>query len=176
MPEPRHFDVIVIGSGPGGYVAAIYPGVWGLLQFATGPLSDRIGRKAPIVAGMWIQAIALGLVVWWRGPAPWAVAMGLLGLGTALVYPTLIGAVSDVAPPERRASTVGVYRLWRDLGYAAGALAAGVLADRFGVSWSILAVAALTFASGAAVAAVMPETLPARARRADGPSAPASAG
>jgi MFS family permease len=150
-----------------GVLAAIYPGVWGVLQFVTGPLSDRIGRKLPIVAGMWLQAFALALVVGWRGAVPWAAAMALLGAGTALVYPTLIGAVSDVTPPARRASRVGVYRLWRDLGYAAGALAAGVLADRFGVSWSILAVAALTFASGAAVAVSMRETLPASARRPD---------
>jgi MFS family permease len=159
---PLYFAASGLDLATVGILAAIYPGVWGLLQFATGPLSDRIGRKTPIVAGMTIQAVALAAVVIWRGPLPWAVEMALLGLGTALVYPALIGAVSDVAHPEWRASAVGVYRLWRDTGYAAGALAAGVLADRLGATWAIGAVAALTFVSGAAVAAVMVETLPAR--------------
>ncbi len=159
---PLYFAAAGLDLATVGFLAAIYPGVWGVLQFATGPLSDRVGRKRPIVAGMCLQAAALALVVLWRGAMPWAVAMALLGVGTALVYPTLLGAVSDVAHPEWRASTVGVYRLWRDTGYAVGALAAGLLADRLGAAWAIGAVAALTFASGAAVAAVMRETLPAR--------------
>ena len=82
-----------------GVLAAIYPGVWGVLQLLTGPLSDRVGRKLPIVGGMWLQAAALGMVVLWPGVMAWAAAMALLGLGTALVYPTLIGTVSDVAHP-----------------------------------------------------------------------------
>ena len=145
-----------------GVLAAIYPGVWGVLQFVTGPLSDRVGRKLPIVGGMWLQAAALGMVVVWPGVTGWAAAMALLGLGTALVYPTLIGAVSDVTHPDGRASAVGVYRLWRDTGYAVGALAAGALADRFGVGWAIGSVAVLTMLSGTAAAAVMRETLPGR--------------
>ena len=159
---PLYFAATGLDLAHVGVLAAIYPGVWGVLQFATGPLSDRIGRKTPIVAGMVLQAAALALAVVWRGLWPWAGAMALLGIGTALVYPTLIGAVSDVAHPEWRASTVGVYRLWRDTGYAVGALAAGVLADRLGAAWAIGVVAALTFASGLAVAALMRETLPAR--------------
>jgi MFS family permease len=156
-----------------GVLAATYPGVWGLLQFVTGPLSDRVGRKRPIVGGMWLQAAALGMVVLWHGVGSWVAAMALLGLGTALVYPTLIGAVSDVAHPDGRASAVGVYRLWRDTGYAIGALAAGALADRFGAGRAIGTVAVLTLLSGTAAAVIMRETLP--GRRPAGGRAPAGA-
>jgi MFS family permease len=145
-----------------GVLAAIYPGVQGIGQLATGALSDRLGRKGLIVAGMWVQAVGIGLVVLTQGFWPWAGAMVLLGLGTALVYPTLLAAVSDVAHPEWRASAVGVYRLWRDGGYALGALLAGVLADLLGVSWAIVAIAVLTFASGVVVLVRMYETLPAK--------------
>lgn len=144
-----------------GALAAIYPGVWGLSQLATGALSDRLGRKGLIVAGMWVQAGGILLLVLTRGFLPWAAAMGLLGLGTALVYPTLLAAVSDVAHPDWRASAVGVYRLWRDGGYALGALLAGALADLLGVSWAIAGIGALTFASGVVVLGRMYETLPA---------------
>ncbi len=145
-----------------GLLAAIYPGVQGLGQLATGALSDRLGRKGLIVAGMWVQAVGIGLVVLTQGFLPWAGAMVLLGLGTALVYPTLLAAVSDVAHPAWRASAVGVYRLWRDGGYALGALLAGVLADLLGVSWAIAGIALLTFASGVVVLIRMYETLPAK--------------
>ncbi len=147
------------------WLAALYPAVWGLAQLGTGPLSDAVGRKGPIVTGMCLQGAALVGLAILRGTAAWAAAMALLGLGTALVYPTLLGAVSDVAHPEWRASAVGVYRLWRDAGYAVGALLAGLLADRFGQSWSIGVVAALTLASGVVAALLMAETLPGRARR-----------
>jgi len=136
--------------------------VQGLGQLATGALSDRLGRKGLIVAGMWVQAVGIGLVVLTQGFLPWAGAMVLLGLGTALVYPTLLAAVSDVAHPAWRASAVGVYRLWRDGGYALGALLAGVLADLLGVSWAIAGIALLTFASGVVVLIRMYETLPAK--------------
>jgi len=144
-------------------VAAVYPGVWGFSQLATGALSDRWGRKWMIVAGMWVQAAGIALFVLARGFGPWTAGAAVLGLGTALVYPTLLAAVSDVARPEWRASAVGVYRLWRDSGYAVGALAAGVLADALGMSAAIASIAALTFLSGVVVAAVMYETLPRRA-------------
>jgi MFS family permease len=111
---------------------------------------------------MWVQAAGILLVLVTHGFAPWASAMLLLGLGTALVYPTLLAAISDVAHPDWRASAVGVYRLWRDSGYAVGALLAGILADRLGVSWSIGAIAALTWLSGLVVLARMYETLPTR--------------
>ena len=145
-----------------GLLAGIYPGVWGATQLATGALSDRLGRKRLIVAGMWLQAAAILVLPLMRGFAAWAMAMVLLGLGTALVYPTLLAAVSDVAHPDWRASAVGVYRLWRDSGYAVGALLAGALADLFGVSWAIVAIGLLTFASGVVALVRMYETLPAR--------------
>ena len=142
-----------------GVLAAVYPGVWGLGQLATGALSDRLGRKALIVAGMWLQAVAIFLLLLVPGFAPWLAEMALLGLGTALVYPTLLAAVSDVAHPDWRASAIGVYRLWRDGGYVLGALLAGILADRFGFSWAIGAIGALTAVSGLVVALRMYETL-----------------
>lgn len=142
-----------------GLLAGLYPGVWGVAQMATGTLSDRLGRKPLIVGGMWLQAVALLMLPLIHGFAPWAVAMVLLGLGTALVYPTFLAAVADVAHPSWRATAVGVYRLWRDSGYAVGALLAGLLADYFGIPWAIAGIAALTFASGMVVLVRMHETL-----------------
>ena len=157
---PLFFAAGGLGVAQIGLLAGLYPGVWGAAQLATGALSDRIGRKPLIVGGMWLQAAALALLPLTHGFGPWAAAMVLLGLGTALVYPTFLAAVSDVAHPSWRASAVGVYRLWRDSGYAVGALQAGLLADLFGVPWAIAGVAALTFLSGAVVVARMDETLP----------------
>jgi MFS family permease len=159
---PLFFAAAGLGVAQIGLLAAIYPGVWGIAQLGTGALSDRLGRKGLIVAGMWVQAVGIGLVVLMQGFVPWAGAMALLGLGTAMVYPTLLAAVSDVAHPDWRASAVGVYRLWRDGGYALGALLAGVLADQLGVPWAIAAIALLTFASGVVVLIRMYETLPAK--------------
>lgn len=131
----------------------------------TGPLSDRLGRKKIIAAGMWVQAAGIWLLVATAGYAAWITGAVLLGLGTAMVYPTLLAAISDVAHPEWRASAVGVYRLWgdggRDGGYALGALSAGVLADIFSISVAFAAIGGLTFLSGLVVAGVMHETLPA---------------
>jgi MFS family permease len=137
-----------------GVVAAVYPGVWGLLQLVTGWLSDRTGRKPLIAVGMIVQAGALALLVA-GGGAFWAAlaAAGLLGLGTALVYPTLIAAVSDVVQPRDRASVVGVYRFWRDSGFVAGALLSGLVADALGSGSAIAIVAVLTAASGLWVSA-----------------------
>jgi MFS family permease len=143
-----------------GLLAGIYPGVWGAAQLLKGALSDRLGRKGMIVGGMMLQGAAIALLPLVHGFAWWIVAMVLLGLGTALVYPTLLAAVSDVAHPSWRASAVGVYRLWRDSGYAIGALLAGILADLFGVSWAIGVIAGVTFLSGLVAQAVMAETLP----------------
>jgi MFS family permease len=142
-----------------GLLAGIYPGVWGTTQLLTGALSDRIGRKGMIVGGMMLQGVAIGLLPLLHGFGWWALTMGLLGLGTALVYPTLLAAVADVSHPDWRASAVGVYRLWRDSGYAIGALLAGVLADLFGVTWAIGVIGAVTFLSGVIVSGVMRETL-----------------
>ncbi len=143
-----------------GVLAGIYPGVWGTTQLLTGALSDRVGRKSMIAGGMMLQGVAIGLMLFTHGFAWWAIDLILLGIGTALVYPTLLAAVSDVVHPSWRASAVGVYRLWRDSGYAIGALLAGVLADLFGVSWAIGVIAALTALSGVVAQAVMAETLP----------------
>ena len=144
--------------GEVGVLAALYPAVWGLGQLGTGAMSDRIGRKWLIAAGMGVQAIALALVAVGSTFSTWAVAAVLLGVGTAMVYPTLLAAIGDVAHPSWRARAVGVYRLWRDGGFAVGALLAGLLADAFGISTAIWAVAALTAASGLVVAVRMYET------------------
>ncbi len=143
-----------------GILAATYPGVWGLSQLVTGALSDRWGRKWLIAGGMAIQAMSLWLFVAGQGFGLWLTGAALLGLGTAMVYPTLLAAISDVAQPEWRASAVGVYRLWRDLGYAVGGLTAGLLADAAGIPAAIVVIGALTFLSGVVVAAVMYETHP----------------
>jgi MFS family permease len=147
-----------------GVLAALYPGVWGLGQLVTGALSDRTGRKPLITTGMLLQAGALGLVAAAHTFPLWALAAVLLGVGTAMVYPTLLAAVGDVAHPAWRARAVGVYRLWRDGGFAIGALAAGLLADAFGITTAIWVVAALTAASGLVVAIRMYETHPRRAK------------
>jgi MFS family permease len=137
-----------------GLVAGIYPAVWGIAQIGTGAWSDRIGRKLPIVGGMLTQAAALCVLASGGGDVAAAlVAAVLLGLGTALVYPTLIAAISDEVSPVARASVVGVYRFWRDSGYVAGALLAGFAADALSFEAAIAIVAALTALSGLWVAA-----------------------
>jgi MFS family permease len=140
------------------YLAALYPAVWGAAQLVTGGLSDWLGRKWMIASGMLVQAVGIFAIIESSGLVPWSVSAVLLGLGTAMVYPTLLAAVGDVAHPTWRASAVGVYRLWRDGGYAIGALLAGSLADLLGVRWAIGVVGALTFFSGLLVATVMYET------------------
>lgn len=142
-----------------GWLAALYPAVWGFAQLGTGLLSDRIGRKWLIAGGMWLQALAIGLIAVSAEMAGFAAGSVLLGLGTAMVYPTLLAAIGDVADPRWRASAVGVYRLWRDLGYAAGAVVAGIAADLMGLNAAIGLVAALTFLSGVVAARRMSETL-----------------
>ena len=127
------------------------------MQVATGPLSDRWGRKGLIVAGMWIQAAGIFITVATRSFGWWLLGSVLLGLGTAMVYPSLIAAVSDASHPSWRARSLSVYRFWRDLGYAVGALSAGIIADTLGISWAIGSVGALTFISGAVVAVAMRE-------------------
>lgn len=155
------FPLFFAGFGLGvekiGVLKAVYPAVWGVLQTITGPLSDRWGRKGLIVGGMWVQAVGLFLTAltatfWW-----WLIASVLLGVGTAMVYPSLIASVSDASHPSWRARSLSVYRFWRDLGYAIGALSAGVIADLSGAAAAIGTIGVLTFASGAVVAAVMSE-------------------
>jgi MFS family permease len=142
-----------------GILAALYPATWGVGQLFTGALSDRLGRKWLIVGGMWIQAVGIAFVILAHGFVGFAIGCALLGVGTAMVYPTLLAAIGDVAHPSWRASSVGVYRFWRDLGYAIGALIAGITADALGLSAAMWLVAALTFASGLVAATRMRETL-----------------
>lgn len=143
-----------------GVLAAVYPGVWSLGQIATGWASDRVGRKWMLSSGMWLQASGIVLIASTRSFAPWLVGAILMGLGTALVYPTLLAVIGDVAHPSWRASAVGVYRLWRDSSYAVVAVLAGVVADLYGFVPAIFTVGALTAASGLVVAVRMRETLP----------------
>jgi MFS family permease len=157
---PLFFATAGISIGQIGVLAAVYPGVWGLAQLATGWASDRLGRKWMIASGMWLQAAGILLTAATRSLAPWTLGAVLMGLGTALAYPTLLAAVGDAAHPSWRASAVGVYRLWRDLGYAVGAILAGVVADLFGFAPAIIAVGTLTALSGLVVAVRMRETLP----------------
>jgi MFS family permease len=144
--------------GQVGLLAALYPAVWGLGQLLTGPLSDRLGRKPLITAGMLVQAVALAGTALAGSFLPWAASAILLGVGTAMVYPTLLAAISDVAHPSWRATAVGVYRLWRDTGFAVGALLTGLVADLAGLAAAVWVVAALTAASGLVVAGRMYET------------------
>lgn len=156
------FPLFFAGAGMSlkqiGWLAAIYPAVWGVGQLLTGALSDKVGRKWLIVGGMWTQAGGIMLITNSAAFGGFAAGAVLLGAGTAMVYPTLLAAIGDVAHPSWRASSVGAYRLWRDLGYAFGAVVAGAVADAFGVSSAMWLIAAMTFASGAVVALRMRET------------------
>jgi MFS family permease len=143
-----------------GVLAAIYPATWGIVQLGTGALSDRVGRKWLIVCGMWTQAAGIAVVTIAETFAAFAAGAAILGIGTAMVYPTLMAVIGDVAHPDWRATSLGVYRLWRDGGYVAGALLAGAAADAFGLWVSLQVVAIVTFLSGLIVAARMSETRP----------------
>ena len=155
---PLYYAAAGLSIGQIGVLAAAYPAIWAVGQIGTGALSDRIGRKPLIVAGMLLQAGAIGLIAAGSTFAQWLAAAAVLGLGTALVYPTLLAAIADVAEPAWRGSAVGVYRLWRDLGFAVGAIVAGVIADAAGLAAAIWFVAAITAGSGLIVLARMRET------------------
>lgn len=159
---PLFYSAFGLGLERIGILKALYPVTWGLLQVVTGPLSDRWGRKGLIVAGMWVQAGGLFLTAATRDFTWWIAGSLLLGIGTAMVYPSLIAAVSDASHPTWRARSLSVYRFWRDLGYAIGALMAGLIADQFGLAAAIATVGALTFLSGVVVAVAM-QTRPAPA-------------
>jgi len=168
---PLYFAAAGLDLARIGVLGFIYPAVWAVLQLGTGALSDRWGRKRLIAGGMLLQAAALAGMALLHGFWPWMGAAALLGAGTAMVYPTLLAAVGDVAHPSWRASAVGAYRFWRDAGYAVGALLAGILADLLGLPGAIGGIALLTFLSGLLVAVRMPETLPAiRSPRAEASS------
>ena len=163
---PLFFAAHGLGVESIAVLVAIYPAIWSVLQIATGALSDRCGRKLMVVVGMWLQGAGILLVAATPTLASsragtftlWIIGSVLLGIGTALVYPTLLAAIGDVVHPAWRASSVGVYRLWRDLGYAVGALLSGAVADMFGLTWAIVVVAVLTFVSGVIAALRMRET------------------
>lgn len=157
---PIFFAADGLSIGRIGILAAIYPGVWGVGQLYTGGLSDRIGRKPLIATGMMTQAVAIAWMAAVSGFWPWAAGPAVLGAGTAMVYPTLLATISDVAHPAWRARPVGIYRLWRDAGFAVGALTAGVLADLASIQVAIYTVAALTAVSGLVVVIRMYETRP----------------
>jgi len=161
---PVLFTSAGLTLGKTGILVALYPAVWGLGQLATGALSDRWGRKHLITAGMLLQAAALAFIAASDTFISWAIASVLLGAGTAMVYPTLLASIGDVAHPSWRARAVGVYRLWRDLGFAVGALLTGILADLFGIRDAIWTIAGLTAASGILVAVRMYETHPRESR------------
>jgi MFS family permease len=160
---PLFFAGYGLGVGSIGVIKAVYPITWGVLQVATGPLSDRVGRKELIAGGMLVQAAGIWLTVLVPTYAFWLVAAALQGLGTAMVYPTLLAAITDHTHPTWRATSLGVYRFWRDLGYAVGALLSGAVADFVGLGAAIHLVAALTFVSGLVVAWAMrtPSPVPA---------------
>jgi len=157
---PLYFANAGLSVGHIGVLAAIYPAVWGLGQLITGGLSDRIGRKPLIASGMIVQGAAIAIVAATSSTAVWTIAVAVLGAGTAMVYPTLLASIGDVAHPAWRARSVGVYRLWRDAGFAVGALLAGLLADLISIEAAIYAVAGLTVASGVLVIVRMYETHP----------------
>jgi MFS family permease len=156
---PLFYGARGLSVGEIGILAASYPAVWAVGQLVTGGLSDRLGRKPLIVAGMLTQAGAIAVIALGSNFTVWLVAAAVLGLGTAMVYPTLLATIADVADPAWRGSAIGVYRLWRDLGFAIGALVAGVIADLLGLPVAIIAVAALTAGSGFVVLLRMRETL-----------------
>jgi MFS family permease len=154
---PLFFNTLGLGVERIGILKAVYPMVWGLGQIVTGPLSDRLGRKGLIVGGMWVQAVGLIMTALTGQFEWWLLASVLLGVGTAMVYPSLIAAVSDASHPSWRARSLSVYRFWRDLGYAIGALSAGLIADRFGFAAAILTIGIVTFLSGVVVAIAIRE-------------------
>lgn len=155
---PIYFALEGVDLGTIGLLVAIAPAVWGLGQLLTGALSDRIGRKWLIAGGQFVEAIGLVTIALGDSVRPWAIGSALFGAGTAMAYPTLIAAVGDIAHPAWRGTAVGVYRMWRDLGFAVGAIVAGWIADVSSVATAIVVVAAITAASGLDVSIHMRET------------------
>ena len=146
-----------------GWLTGLYPAVWGVVQLGTGPLSDRLGRRSLIVGGLLLQALALVGFTNLHGFGQWVATVVVLGLGTAVVYPTLIAQVSDLAEPASRASAVGRYRLWRDMGYVVGGLLAGLLTDWLDFRATFAIIALLFVGSGIVARLFLPPPVPARA-------------
>jgi len=155
---PIFFAAHGLGIERIGVLKAVYPAIWGVLQTVTGPLSDRWGRKGLIVWGMWVQAAGLIITAATKHFGWWLAGTGLLGIGTAMVYPTLLAAISDASHPTWRARSLSIYRFWRDLGYAIGALLAGMIGDAFGLDWAIASIGVITFLSGLVAMIFMRET------------------
>lgn len=141
-----------------GFLKALHPGIWGILQLMTGSLSDKVGRKILIYPGMLVQGVGIWIVLFFNSIPGWMTGMSLLGIGTALVYPTLLAAISDIAHPKWRATSLGVYRFWRDLGFVFGAIGIGFIADLLSISIAIQVVAWIAIASGIFVLLIMKET------------------
>lgn len=154
-----YFVSFAVGISEIGFLKALHPGIWGVLQLVTGTLSDKMGRKILIYPGMIIQGIGIWVVLFTNFFWGWVIGMSLLGIGTALVYPTLLAAISDVAHPKWRASSLGVYRFWRDLGFVFGAVGIGYIADLYSLDIAIQLVAFLAVGSGIFVLIVMKETI-----------------
>jgi len=154
-----YFASFAVGISEIGFLKALHPGIWGVLQLLTGTFSDKVGRKVLIYPGMIIQGIGIWVVLFTGSMLGWIIGMSLLGVGTALVYPTLLAAISDVAHPKWRATSLGVYRFWRDLGFVFGAVGIGYIADLFGLNNAIQLVAFLAVGSGIFVLVVMKETI-----------------
>jgi len=147
-----------VSIGHAAALGGVYLGVWGSSQLVTGPLSDRIGRKILITTGLWVQAVGIALFALNSSHLPWLLATALMGLGTGMVYPTLLAALSDLAYPSWRASALGVYRLWRDSGYAFGALIGGALSDWFSIQLAVAVISLLTALSGVVTFVLLTET------------------
>jgi MFS family permease len=154
-----YFASFAVGISEIGFLKALHPGIWGVLQLLTGTFSDKVGRKVLIYPGMMIQGIGIWVVLFTGSMLGWVIGMSLLGVGTALVYPTLLAAISDVTHPKWRATSLGVYRFWRDLGFVFGAVGIGYIADLFGLDDAFHLVALLAVGSGIFVLVVMEETL-----------------
>lgn len=154
-----YFASFAVGISEIGFLKALHPGIWGVLQLLTGTFSDKVGRKVLIYPGMIIQGIGIWVVLFTGSMLGWVIGMSLLGVGTALVYPTLLAAISDVTHPKWRATSLGVYRFWRDLGFVFGAVGIGYIADLFGLDDAFHLVALLAVGSGIFVLVVMEETL-----------------
>jgi MFS family permease len=155
-----YFSSYGLGTADVGFLKALHPGIWGILQLVTGFMSDKIGRKILIVPGMFIQSIGIWIILYSQEFLGWIVGMSLLGSGTALVYPTLLAAIGDIAHPNWRATSLGVYRFWRDIGFVIGAVGIGFVADSFGMFIAIQMVALIGVASGIIVIFIMKENKP----------------
>ena len=153
-----YFASFQLGLNDIAFLKALHPAIWGVLQLGTGSLSDRVGRKRLIYTGMMVQAAGVWMVLFSSAIPGWIAGMSLLGLGTALVYPTLLAAISDASQPQWRATSLGVYRFWRDLGFVAGAIGIGFLADFLQIRDAVHSVAWIALASGIIVFIFMRET------------------